>query len=505
MQHNSFRSGAPQASSKKRKVSHDSEIENVAPQKKRSLPAQVHNHELNADYYDFSGRTSPCSPYVPTPTGSTVFHSGLAPTASTASPRSFGHQYSASNASQVSLAAPSPHTPAYSPAFTSAKLENSPCLPVTPAPRPASTTSPLKSSAPKLVRTSTIQQTPPGVSSMVMPAATQNFNPYAMYPHQKAELKLNGNLDDMVKDWNPDEFEARRRLVSFWRCQTGSTIKADFKAVSPQDRNQSVPTISCIWWKEKNEYFVTSVDTIFMLEQLVGVRFTVEEKNRIRRNLEGFRPATVSKSKADSEEFFKVIMGFPNPKPRNIEKDVKVFPWKILSGALKKIISKYSASYSSTASALPTPMTSGYASTEASFDYSGTQSPHADLTPTQMPNNRMAATPMNYSFSYSDGQMSAPSTTAHMHMSTMGPNMYAMPVTYTYQQVPHTTQTSMPLGTQFMSAPVMRMPEQYDYTNFMQEHPASMGPMSAPANTYTRGGFESAEFQIPASYRMNGN
>ena len=86
---------------------------------------------------------------------------------------------------------------------------------------------------------------------------------------------------------------------------------------------------------------MTSVDTIYLLEQLVNVRVTVEEKNRIRRNLEGFRPLTVSKAKADSEEFFKVIMGFPVPKPRNIEKDVKVFSWKILSHALKKIISKY--------------------------------------------------------------------------------------------------------------------------------------------------------------------
>ena len=73
----------------------------------------------------------------------------------------------------------------------------------------------------------------------------------------------------------------------------------------------------------------------------MAARFTVEEKNRIRRNLEGFRPLTVSKGKADSEEFFKVIMAFPIPKPRNIEKDVKVFHWKDLASALKKIIGKY--------------------------------------------------------------------------------------------------------------------------------------------------------------------
>lgn len=34
-------------------------------------------------------------------------------------------------------------------------------------------------------------------------------------------------------------------------------------------------------------------------------------------------------------------MGFPDPKPRHIEKDVKVFKWEKLAEALTKIISKY--------------------------------------------------------------------------------------------------------------------------------------------------------------------
>jgi hypothetical protein len=83
-------------------------------------------------------------------------------------------------------------------------------------------------------------------------------------------------------------------------------------------------------------------------------------------------------------------MGFPNPKLRNIEKDVKVFSWKVLGHALKKIVGKYVsllialnsislipskfASYSLTAGALYfttsgkllTPVTSLYASTEHS-------------------------------------------------------------------------------------------------------------------------------------------
>jgi hypothetical protein len=36
-----------------------------------------------------------------------------------------------------------------------------------------------------------------------------------------------------------------------------------------------------------------------------------------------------------------MIMGFPDPRPRNIEKDVKVFPWSFLLHAIRKVIQKY--------------------------------------------------------------------------------------------------------------------------------------------------------------------
>ncbi|KAJ2611061.1 hypothetical protein H4S08_003332 [Coemansia sp. RSA 1365] len=143
-----------------------------------------------------------------------------------------------------------------------------------------------------------------------------------------------------------EERECRRRLVQFWRRHENNSITCTFKAVSAADRVPNSTVVSCIFWEEKQDFFITSVDCIHLLESLIAVRFTVEEKNRIRRNLEGFRPLTVSKCKAESADFFKLIMSFPNPKPRNIEKDVKVFPWRILPLALKKIIGKYTASYS---------------------------------------------------------------------------------------------------------------------------------------------------------------
>jgi hypothetical protein len=103
--------------------------------------------------------------------------------------------------------------------------------------------------------------------------------------------------------------------------------------------------VSCIYWKEHNDFYITSVDCLYLLESLIGVQFTVEEKNRIRRNLEGFRPLTVSKCREDSADFFKMIMDFPHPRPRNIEKDIKVFSWRLLPHALRKIIRKYTPNY----------------------------------------------------------------------------------------------------------------------------------------------------------------
>ncbi|KAN0059928.1 hypothetical protein ACQY0O_007901 [Thecaphora frezii] len=197
---------------------------------------------------------------------------------------------------------------------------------------------------PQLVRSTQI----PGATGA--PGSLGNdstYSPPSMADAPKARLELHGNLNDMAVGWSHDEWRSGRRLVQFWRRQEGPVIHATWRPISPSQYVPNSIVISCIFRDEKNECFVTSVDTIYLLEALVASRFTVEEKNRIRRNLEGFRPITVSKSKRECDAFFKRIMSFPNPKPRNIEKDVKVFPWKVLASALCKIISKYSPLYDS--------------------------------------------------------------------------------------------------------------------------------------------------------------
>ena len=184
-------------------------------------------------------------------------------------------------------------------------------------------------------------------SSVHVPSTSvANYQPYPGLV-SRANLKIMGDLDSMAKNWQPDEWEHRRRLVQFWREQHSNEIRCTFDPISQGERitsNSGHIVVSCIYWAERNDCFITSVDCIHLLESLMDIRFSVEEKNRVRRNLEGFRPLTVSKCKAESAEFFKLIMSFPNPKPRNIEKDVKVFPWKTLPYALKKIVTKYTAS-----------------------------------------------------------------------------------------------------------------------------------------------------------------
>lgn len=173
-----------------------------------------------------------------------------------------------------------------------------------------------------------------------------NYHPYPGLI-SRANLNIIGDLDTMTKNWITDEWKHGRRIVQFGREQERTSINCHFQPISQEEAlfNSGI-VVSCIYWEEKNNFFITSVDCIYLLEALVDIRFGVGEKNRIRRNLEGFRPMTISKSKAESSDFFKLIMGFPKPKPRNIEKDIKVFPWKILPYALKKIITKYTATES---------------------------------------------------------------------------------------------------------------------------------------------------------------
>ncbi|KAI9487409.1 MAG: hypothetical protein EXX96DRAFT_553108 [Benjaminiella poitrasii] len=233
-----------------------------------------------------------------------------------------------------------------------------------------STSSPSISSAPHPIQ---IKPAQPSLSLVTAPSTTTVYhrstqpnsiptstattitpNPFANLLN-KPELHIETDLRAMTEDWTETETRERRRLVRFHRRQEDNEISCrceryEIPATHGRVELKTMIVVSCIEWN--GTHYITSVDCIYLLQHLLGVSFTVEEKNRIRRNLEGFQPKTVSKMKPESAEFFKLIMSYPDPKPRNIEKDLKVFRWVDLHDALKKIITKYTASFSSTASVL---------------------------------------------------------------------------------------------------------------------------------------------------------
>lgn len=163
--------------------------------------------------------------------------------------------------------------------------------------------------------------------------------------NHSVNLKFIKNLNTMTENWSEEEIKASRRLVRFNILHgenTNNTMQViNFDALKPIDYEVTQAVVSCIYWREKNKFICTSVDIILLLEYFVHQSFGIEEKNRIRRNLQSLKPTTVSRSNKNDRDFFSLIMSMENPRPRNIEKDLKVFNWSDLGKAIAKVMSKY--------------------------------------------------------------------------------------------------------------------------------------------------------------------
>ncbi|KAL8706539.1 MAG: hypothetical protein Q9201_000412 [Fulgogasparrea decipioides] len=282
---------------------------------------------------------------------------------------------------------------------------------------------------PVLVRTTNL---PPSSSRSLVSGSRSARDPFGLHtshPH-KASIVVNGDLDSMAKNWTAEECRVKRRLVQFSRFQRGSTVYTSFEPTTVEDRVPNGICVSCIWWREENGYFITSVDTLDLLEKLIRghagkfgecAKERVEEKNCIRRNLEGYGPITVKKTppeegsdQPNTVRFFNQIMSFGDPKPRHIAKDVKVFKWQDLKHALQKVTSKYSANYSSISTTTihsNRPACSGV--------YGPTSQPDYHLPP----NSNVSDQNPNSPRSTSNSTQSSAYSTASCASSTTSPNM----------------------------------------------------------------------------------
>lgn len=147
--------------------------------------------------------------------------------------------------------------------------------------------------------------------------------------------------EEMEHGLNNTERHLRRRLVRFHRVVDGTTLRISCHPIRHDEYHDSFAVVSCIYLPQTGRCCITSVDIISLMEFLVQDKFVEDEKNRIRRNIECLRPTTVSKTRESTERLWDLIMEFPRPKPRNIEKCIKVFDWCVLRDALEKIITRY--------------------------------------------------------------------------------------------------------------------------------------------------------------------
>lgn len=186
------------------------------------------------------------------------------------------------------------------------------------------------------------------------PIASHHPSHHPMYI-TKTVVKINGNLSEMATGWTEEEWTNRRRIVQFEKSQIGKRLDVDFKAISVNEITANSIYVSCIWRDNRSDCYFTQIDAMDLVEQLMEAtgRFSVTEKNRLRRRFEGFHPETISKTNEHHSGFFETVMTFGHPKPRKMEKDFKVFPWSCLEQMLKTIIAKHSVMSSETNNRLP--------------------------------------------------------------------------------------------------------------------------------------------------------
>jgi len=176
-------------------------------------------------------------------------------------------------------------------------------------------------------------------------------------------------------------------------------------------------------------------------------------------------------------------MAFPTPKPRNIEKDVKVFHWKDLSSALKKIIGKYSASPSSTLPPAPllTPVSStGYATEGSSTGISYMSDHHGAVSPRSISGS---TTSTAYTANI-PARVLSPLNQKPMPNLQNGPPDLRVSVPHPHEGSSHWQQGGqqhhMPTSQQYQQLGNQGSRGSWDMSSYLENSPATAGGTSTP-------------------------
>jgi hypothetical protein len=154
-------------------------------------------------------------------------------------------------------------------------------------------------------------------------------------------LGFTSALQTLCENWTEEELGIGRRLAKFATVREGNNFILSCEIIRQEAYDPEDVVISCIYYKGTDEYYVTSVDILYLFENVADEALGTSEKTRLRRNIQSFLPTRVEKADREYGELYTQIMKFPPPKPRTIEKKIKVFRWVLLEDILSKIASKY--------------------------------------------------------------------------------------------------------------------------------------------------------------------
>jgi hypothetical protein len=185
--------------------------------------------------------------------------------------------------------------------------------------------------------------------NLITPHSKDNYESQA--PNVDLVWFLDGDLEDMTKDWSHRELQDSRRIVAFQKFSIRSTLEVSLEPVAVSGELNESLDISCIKRDDTGSYYSTQDDVLRLIEWLLTwsdieplpYNLSAEEKGRVLHSLENLHPLTVSKTEAETEDFFKLVMGLSDPQPCNLEAEIKVFTWESLRPALDIIINSYSA------------------------------------------------------------------------------------------------------------------------------------------------------------------
>ncbi|KAE8335360.1 hypothetical protein BDV24DRAFT_169303 [Aspergillus arachidicola] len=143
-------------------------------------------------------------------------------------------------------------------------------------------------------------------------------------------------ISSMTQDWSPDEIIYSRRIVGVNDSMAGSTRKIVLRPIAQDKWHPNMRCVSCIYWSGQQEYYITSVDVLLLLEVISGRRFAAADRIRTRRKVERFAPVTINRKENNpqTEEISRLILGLPGPKPMVVQKSTKIFKWSVLEAIL---------------------------------------------------------------------------------------------------------------------------------------------------------------------------